>query len=266
MDQEEEELYMDSSIIFTKDTLVLFQENFKEILHYHETIQLIIGYEKPFLIRFNDGDWEEHSGIIIEEDQSFEIETGDGTDAILSIISDTRKAQKLMATVLFEKNVYPFDPKDYKEIIDELITYNGSKSRGINTTLDSLINQITDDYSENEPLGEKVKLAVEYIENNMSHDISIEKISDVALSTPGHLNFLFRTQTGVSMTRFVEWTSLAVVIISAVKGTKLKDAVKEAGYMSFSDFSHTFTKIFGVTPRQVLAGENYQKALTIFSD
>ena len=55
-------------MIFTKDTLVLFQENFSEIIHYHETIQIIIGYESPFQIRFNDGDWQEHRGIIIKED------------------------------------------------------------------------------------------------------------------------------------------------------------------------------------------------------
>tara|TARA_B100000809_G_scaffold45148_1_gene39518 strand:+ start:260 stop:1033 length:774 start_codon:yes stop_codon:yes gene_type:complete len=257
---------MHSSIIFTKDTLLMFQENFKELLHYHETIQVIIAYESPFQIRFDGGEWQEYYGIIIEEDQNFEVETGLGIDAILTIIPDTKKAQKLMATVLDGRSFYSFNPQDYKEVIDELITFNGDKNEGINHTLDLLINQITKDFSENEPMSEKVERAIHYIENNMSHDISTEKIADIALSTPGHLNFLFRQQTGVSMSRFVEWTSLASVIISTVKGTDLKKSVKEAGFMSFSDFSHTFTKIFGITPRQLLADENYKKALTAFSD
>ena len=255
-----------SSIIFTKDTLLMFQENFKEILHYHETIQVIIAYESPFQIRMNGGEWEEYHGIIIEEDQNFEIETGLGIDAILTIIPDTRKAQKIMSTVLDGKSYYPFDPQEYKNAIEELLTYNDDKNEGINQTLDLLINQITNDYSENDPISDKVERAIHYIEHNMSHEISTEQIADVALSTPGHLNFLFRQQTGVSMPRFVEWTSLASVIISTVKGTNLKTSVKEAGFMSFSDFSHTFTKIFGITPRQLLADENYKKVLTAFSD
>ena len=255
-----------SSIIFTKDTLLIFQENFKEHLHYHETIQIIIAYEDPFLIRFDGGDWEKHYGVIIAEDQNFEVETGYGIDAILTIIPDTKKAQKLLSTVLIDKPFFFFDINKYSSTIEELLTFNSDKIEGINSILELLVNEITNDYSENEPMSEKIERALNYIENNMSHDISTEKIADVALSTPGHLNFLFRQQTGVSMHRFVEWTSLASVIISSVNGVKLKNAVKEAGFMSFSDFSHTFTKIFGITPRQLLAGENYEKAITRFSD
>ena len=255
-----------SSIIFTKDTLLIFQENFKELLHYHETIQIIIAYEEPFLIRFDSGEWEEHYGVIIQEDQNFEVETGEGIDAILTIIPDTKKAQKLLSTVLKNKPFSFFEPSQFEETVSELLTYNDDRLDGVNNILELLINQITNDYSENEPMSEKVERALQYIENNMSHEISTEKIADVALSTPGHLNFLFRQQTGVSMHRFVEWTSLASVIISAVNGIGLKDAVIEAGFMSFSDFSHTFTKIFGITPRQLLAGENYQKAITKFTD
>ena len=100
----------------------------------------------------------------------------------------------------------------------------------------------------------------------MSHTITKEMVADISLSTPGHLNFLFRQQTGVSMIRFVEWTSMACVIINAANGMKLKEAVLEAGYMSFSDFSHSFTKMFGITPRQLLTDEIYTKAVTKFSD
>jgi AraC-like DNA-binding protein len=257
---------MYSSIIFTKDTLVLIQEDFKEQLLYHETIGLIIAYDNPFQIRFNGGEWEEHYGIIISEDQNFEVETGDGIDVILTIIPDTKKSQKLMSTVLYDTSIYSFDPNNFKEITEELKTYSKGKSEGINIILEKLINQITGDFSENDPMSEKVESALHYIENNMSHEITTSKIAKIALSTPGHLNFLFRQQTGISMARFVEWTSLASVIISTANGTELKTSVKEAGFMSFSDFSHTFTKIFGITPRQLLASGDYEKALTAFHD
>ncbi len=260
---EEEELH--SSMIFTKDTLVLFQENFSEIIHYHETIQIIIGYENPFQIRFNDGDWQEHRGIIIKEDQSFEIETGEGLDAILFVVPDTMKAQKIIANLLQEEPYYVFDPMFYNVALEQLKRFNNEKNDGINETIEYLINQLTMDFTETDSIGPKVATAIDHIENNMSHDISKEEIADIALSTPGHLNFLFRSQTGISMARFVEWTSMACVIINTVNGTSLKQSVKDAGYMSFSDFGHTFTKVFGITARQILSGENYTKAMTKFS-
>jgi AraC-like DNA-binding protein len=260
------DLDVHSSIIFTKDTLVLFQEHYNELLHYHETIQIIIGYENPFEIRFNNGEWEEHQGVIIAEDQSFEIETGEGIDAILFVIPDTSKAQKIKSTVLKDSSIYAFDPMFFNVALEELQKFNSGKTNGINETIEELINQITIDFSENEPIGEKVQTAIDFIENNMSHTITKEIIADESFSTPGHLNFLFRQQTGVSMIRFVEWTSMACVIINAANGMRLKDAVLGAGYMSFSDFSHSFTKMFGITPRQLLTDEIYTKAVTKFSD
>ena len=185
----EEDLH--SSMIFTKDTLVLFQENFSEIIHYHETIQIIIGYENPFQIRFNNGDWQEHRGIIIKEDQSFEIETGEGLDAILFVVPDTLKAQKIVANLLLDEPYYVFDPMFYNVALEQLKRFNDEKNNGINETIEYLINQLTMDFSENEPIGSKVATAIEHIENNMSHDISKEEIADISLSTPGHLNFFF---------------------------------------------------------------------------
>ena len=257
---------MQSSIIFTKDTLVLFQENFKEQLHYHETIQIIVAYENPFQIRFDDKEWEEHSGIVIAEDQNYEVETGDGIDLFLTIIPDTKKVQKLTSSVLKTTPIYSFNPSQHHDIINELRSYNGTKVEGINHLLDQFIAELTGDNAENDPMSEKVDRAFIYIENNMSHDITTEDIADIVGSTPGHLNFLFRQQTGISMSRFVEWTSLANVIINTANGTELKESVQKAGFMSFSDFSHTFTKIFGITPRQLLAGADYEAALTSFHD
>jgi AraC-like DNA-binding protein len=257
---------MHSSIIFTKDTLVLFQEDFKEQLHYHETIQIIVAYGNPFQIRFDDGEWEEHSGIIISEDQNFEVETGDGIDLILTIIPDTKKYQKLVSSLLKDNSIFSFSPTKHQTIIDKIRLFNGGETKGINCVLDEFITELTNDHSENDPMSEKVESAFLYIENNMSHEITTDDIADIAKSTPGHLSFLFRQQAGISMARFVEWTSLASVIIATANGTVLKTAVKKAGFMSFSDFSHTFTKIFGITPRQLLAGADYEAALTVFHD
>lgn len=258
-----------SSIAFLKDSLLLFQDSFIANVNFHETITIIIGYDNPFKIKTPGGDWELHNISVIAPDQPYECVTGEGLDAILFIFPECQKALKINNSILKDgKKIHHIDDITAVGMFNELKTYH-QKSKdysGISGLLDDIVSYLSNDDRDSDPLNDRVNQSILYIHSKRDHDLSIAEVATKVKTSEGMLNFMFRSQTGVSLSKFILWTSIASVIIDTINGKELIVCIKKAGFNNLSDFSVTFSKIFGITPKTFLENNQYNNALIHYYD
>ena len=98
-----------------------------------------------------------------------------------------------------------------------------------------------------------VKVAVSYIQNNYSHEISLASISNQLQITPNYLSKLFKEKTGSSFTEY-----LTVYRLDAAKKMlrsgqyKVYEVAEKVGYSDSQYFSKQFKKNVGVTPKEYI--------------
>jgi two-component system response regulator YesN len=98
-----------------------------------------------------------------------------------------------------------------------------------------------------------VKVAVSFIHNNYSQDLSLACISDQLQITPNYLSKLFKEKTGSSFTEY-----LTVYRLDAAKKMlrsgqyKVYEVAEKVGYSDSQYFSKQFKKNVGVSPKEYI--------------
>ncbi len=94
--------------------------------------------------------------------------------------------------------------------------------------------------------------AIEYIENNITKDISAEKIAAHVNISPFYFQRGFALLCGFTISEYIRNRRLALAAGElAVSGTKVIDVAIKYGYDSPDAFTKAFTRFHGVTPSMV---------------
>jgi AraC family transcriptional regulator len=98
---------------------------------------------------------------------------------------------------------------------------------------------------------DRVNCAIDHVTRNLSEPLALEDVARVACFSPYHFHRIFRTVVGETLHDFVKRVRLerAVYLISHSEGRPLTEIALACGFGSSSDFSRSFRKHFGVSPR-----------------
>lgn len=97
-----------------------------------------------------------------------------------------------------------------------------------------------------------VREAINYIDSNIYHEISLKSASDAFQISPSHLSNLFKKETGKSFINYVTLVKLcrAKKLLKNPKN-KVYEVGLMLGYTDYSYFYQVFKKVFGVPPSQL---------------
>lgn len=101
---------------------------------------------------------------------------------------------------------------------------------------------------QNDTIINKVK---EYINNNYSEDLSLERIAEYVYLSPGYLSTLFKVETGITVFDYL--TNLRMEKAKEFLLTtniKIQDIAIKVGYNSSQSFIRYFKKYYNITPNQ----------------
>ncbi len=242
-----------TTAIFLRDSVLFAQPNMDLSLNYHDTVHIVVPLEGKLSFRPLDGEWQEQSAVVIDSDATYECKV-DGVGLLICLMLDSKKEDSFRVKALKGKKYACLGELD-KNLLEELGDYFQRKNlKGLGTLMDSVFSNWLDEPHHLQELSPKVDNAFQMIERNPSHDIWEEEVAKKVNYTFGRLNFQFYGQTGVSVKEFILWTSLAVVVAGLLNKEKTDLILNHAGFASFSDFSHLFSKRFGVSPQRLLAG------------
>lgn len=95
-----------------------------------------------------------------------------------------------------------------------------------------------------------IAAAIEYIEQHYNEDISLDDVAKALYLSPNHLSKLFSEANGISISEYLTEYRLEMAK-HAINTTKksITDIAMECGFGSFSSFSRSWKRYFGINPR-----------------
>ncbi|MDQ7027251.1 MAG: AraC family transcriptional regulator [Anaerolineae bacterium] len=102
------------------------------------------------------------------------------------------------------------------------------------------------------PYIERINIVIDTISNNLTGDLSLERLAQVAHFSPFHFHRLFKGLVGETLNQFVNRIRIerAAMLLRGSPTMNILDAAIACGYDSAAGFSRAFKKRFGIAPRQ----------------
>lgn len=96
----------------------------------------------------------------------------------------------------------------------------------------------------------RINLVLNYIEENLESDLSLENISRIAFYSPFHLHRLFKAITNESLNAYIirKRIESAAMELILKKEIPVSEIAAKKGFTSNSVFTRTFHKIYGKSP------------------
>jgi AraC family transcriptional regulator len=90
--------------------------------------------------------------------------------------------------------------------------------------------------------------AVEYIEDNITEKIDIEKVARIALSSTFNFQRMYHMITGVTVAEYIRRRRLTLASQDIISGEKIINVAHKYGYETPEAFTKAFGKMYGISP------------------
>ncbi|MBX3062055.1 MAG: AraC family transcriptional regulator [Anaerolineae bacterium] len=99
---------------------------------------------------------------------------------------------------------------------------------------------------------ERINLVLNHIRQNLTDELTVDVLAEVACFSPFHFHRLFRALTGETLNQCIVRLRLerAIALLKGSPQLSINDAAFAVGFNSASNFSRTFKKRYGVAARQ----------------
>jgi AraC-like DNA-binding protein len=104
-------------------------------------------------------------------------------------------------------------------------------------------------YLETAMSNKKVIKIIEYINNHLTEDISVDSIAEVFYLNRYYLMHLFKTETGYTLGNYITNKRLILAKKLIQAGTPVTDACYNCGFKNYSTFLRAFKKVFNKMPK-----------------
>ena len=95
---------------------------------------------------------------------------------------------------------------------------------------------------------ENIQKSIDYIEDNLKSEFTVEELSEMAGFSLFHFYRLFRTAVGMPVMQYVVRRRLLHGIYETVSGQQMVDVAMEYGFSTYAGFYKAFVREFGCTP------------------
>jgi len=105
---------------------------------------------------------------------------------------------------------------------------------------------------------------MDYIEKNLTEEISGKEISEIVGLSDYHFKRMFSYMAGMSLNEYIKNRRLSVANVELINGAKVTDVAYKYGYQSIEGFSRAFREWCGFLPSEVTKNK-IQKSFPKFS-
>ncbi|WP_414846302.1 AraC family transcriptional regulator [Chryseobacterium sp. IT-36CA2] len=111
----------------------------------------------------------------------------------------------------------------------------------------------------------RIVKTIQYIDNHIDADLSLEKVSEVSAYSPFHFHRIFKLVTGETLQNYIIRKKIekSALHLALHKHMEIKDIYWDLGFSNHSVFCKTFKKYYGLAPTEFrrLAPEKFHKIL-----
>lgn len=93
---------------------------------------------------------------------------------------------------------------------------------------------------------------IQYIDNNLDTELSLEKVAEIAAYSPFHFHRIFKMIIGETLQNYIfrKRIEKSAFYLSLRKNLSVRDIYLNLGFSSHSDFSKAFKKYYGKSPSE----------------
>lgn len=93
---------------------------------------------------------------------------------------------------------------------------------------------------------------IQYIDNNLDTELSLEKVAEIAAYSPFHFHRIFKMIIGETLQNYIfrKRIEKSAFYLSLRKNLSVKDIYLNLGFSSHSDFNKAFKKYYGKSPSE----------------
>lgn len=205
-----------------------------------------------------------HQAVINNKEQKYERIVLWISKAFLKGLSTDETDLSLCFEGYDKKNVLRGDielAKNIKTLLGKLLDLEYYKGIGKELLYKAFITEImvhlnNQSFNEAVHLGTDIKKSnlidkmIEYINNNIEDDITIDKLSEHFYLSKFHLSREFKKHTGTTIHRYIVQKKLIEAKELIIKDTPIIEVYKQCGFGDYSNFFRAFKNEYGVTPKQ----------------
>ena len=103
-------------------------------------------------------------------------------------------------------------------------------------------------------MDERVNKILSYIRENFNSDtFTLDDLSGLVFLSPSRLTYLFKLQTGSSISKYLVWTRLrnAISLILTKKDQSLSSIAHESGFYDAPQMNKYMSEMFGISPTRL---------------
>lgn len=145
------------------------------------------------------------------------------------------------------------------DIIKDMDTYITENDAAIHTIMQAKLidllynlNLIAKKSNQFNFANDKIKDIILYINDNISSDLSLSKISEHFFISKYHLCHIFKGYSGLTINKYITYKRIMKVREYVKAGWSLMDASMEAGFGNYSNFYKVYVKETGKSPKKDL--------------
>lgn len=117
-------------------------------------------------------------------------------------------------------------------------------------TLSDEVEYISTNYA-----GSKIGEIIQFINNNLKADLSVDSISREFYLSRYYLMHTFKEETGYTLGNYISIKRLSFAQSLIDKGVPITDASEQAGFSSYSNFLRAYKKTYGTSPKKRLTSQ-----------
>ena len=102
---------------------------------------------------------------------------------------------------------------------------------------------------------ERMKKVIEYIEDNIRGEISVEKAAAIMCVSTYEFRRLFSFLAGASVAEYIRMRRLSLAALDLKKNVSITEVANRYGYDSLSSFSRAFKEMHGISPSKAADGD-----------
>lgn len=225
-------------------------------LHAHHALEIVMSFNKPFLISKNGTEFEKSDCAIIAADLMHQFTGQDDFYIFIYLDAELNFAHRLEISLKLEKQgLFHYFGNDIEAVRIEFINWFNLESNNdekVNNLIGLLVEKLTGSENSVNQLEERIKQSIEFIHSNLHEEISLADIASKVHLSESRFAHLFKEQTGIPFRKYILWCRMQAALHEVMKGQSFTNAAYGGGFSDVAHLSRTFTEMFGVSPSEVL--------------
>nr|WP_294945159.1 AraC family transcriptional regulator [uncultured Mucilaginibacter sp.] len=223
--------------------LALKARNLTVKIHHHSAYQIVLSNDTPFNSTINGTLYERIYGFLIKPHVPHFCAAEKGTLNVLNIEPYSNIGLELAGKFAADQNYIVFESPSETNTFFQM----PKDSLAINQIVDALISKLPAiNYDE------RVTKIVDYIKTNyFEQNITPQTFADIVFLSPSRLAYLFKQQTGSSLSKYLLWTRLrqAIYLTLSEKDRSLTEIAYNTGFYDLPQFNKYMYEMFGMPPK-----------------